>query len=242
MFESIKKKGFQVSALHHAEAILIHDMEDAVEELESVLVAVSVPIEELVYNGGREEEPIQQIKYTLSETFDWEGCVFETRRISEGLEMESVPREIHLLKEFSGGTIALEFEWSNKNPLHDRYLENFKRLHADGVISVGGIITRGESFQDGIRKALEIFAKKNNIDSLRKLEKYYHTTPGQKAIIDYATKSEGSFERGWAHAFANQNFGNTASHWRLLLDMAQRGAGRPCPLVLIGIPAGTVAC
>lgn len=38
MFEKIKRKGFQIVTLHHAEAILTHDMPEAVRELESVLL------------------------------------------------------------------------------------------------------------------------------------------------------------------------------------------------------------
>jgi len=52
MFEKIRKKGFQIRALHHAEAILKHDMPDAAEEIEAVLLDVSVPIEELVRAGA----------------------------------------------------------------------------------------------------------------------------------------------------------------------------------------------
>lgn len=44
MFEKLKKKGFQVLALHHAEAILKHDMADAVTELEQVLLDVQIPV------------------------------------------------------------------------------------------------------------------------------------------------------------------------------------------------------
>jgi hypothetical protein len=39
-------------------------------------------------------------------------------------------------------------------------LENFKRLHADGVISVGAIVTRGKSLHDGMRELIEQFAIK----------------------------------------------------------------------------------
>jgi Restriction endonuclease BglII len=35
------------------------------------------------------------------------------------------------------GVVALEIEWNNKDPFFDRDLENFKRLHAEGAISVG---------------------------------------------------------------------------------------------------------
>lgn len=45
MFEKLKKKGFQVLTLHHAEAILRHDMADAADELEKVLLDVRIPAE-----------------------------------------------------------------------------------------------------------------------------------------------------------------------------------------------------
>ena len=38
MFEAARDKGFQIFALHHAEAILKHDMPEAAEELELVLL------------------------------------------------------------------------------------------------------------------------------------------------------------------------------------------------------------
>ncbi|MEE4379645.1 MAG: hypothetical protein V2J55_19330 [Candidatus Competibacteraceae bacterium] len=40
MFKTLKEKGFQVMALHHAEAILKYDMADAVTEIEEVLLEV----------------------------------------------------------------------------------------------------------------------------------------------------------------------------------------------------------
>ncbi|HPD45380.1 MAG TPA: hypothetical protein P5279_00255 [Anaerohalosphaeraceae bacterium] len=56
MFEKIKQKGFQVLALHHAEAILKHDMSTTAEELETLLAQVSIPARELVQGGGGEGE------------------------------------------------------------------------------------------------------------------------------------------------------------------------------------------
>ncbi|MGO9137952.1 MAG: hypothetical protein ACLP9S_03180 [Syntrophales bacterium] len=56
MFEKIKKKGFQILTLHHAEAILKHDMGLAVDELETVLSGIKIPVAELVEGGGGEGE------------------------------------------------------------------------------------------------------------------------------------------------------------------------------------------
>ena len=139
MFEKIKEKGFQVLALHHAEAILKHDMADAIPELEKVLLDIKIPAEELVRGGGGEGEMTQRLRRALSDYYGWKKHIFEIKKIVDGEEKESISHEIDHVKRFSTGTFALEIEWNNKDPFFDRDLENFKRLHADGVISIGAI-------------------------------------------------------------------------------------------------------
>lgn len=58
---------------------------------------------------------------------------------------ETTSHGIHHMTTFAAGPVACEMEWSNEAPFHYRGLESCKRLHADGVISVGGIISRGAS-------------------------------------------------------------------------------------------------
>ncbi len=186
MFEKIKEKGFQVLALHHAEAILTHDMDRAVEELESVLLDVRIPVQELIYGGGGEGELTQRLRKVLSDTYGWKKHIFEIKKIVDGIEKESVSHEIDHVKVFPSGTFALEIEWNNKDPFYDRDLENFKRLHADGVISIGAVITRGESLHGGMRELLETFALKEGIDSIEKLAIFYNPTQRQKEWIEKA--------------------------------------------------------
>jgi hypothetical protein len=240
MFEKIKKKGFQVLALHHAEAILKHDMSAAIDELEAVLLDITIPVEELVHGGGGEGELTQRLRKALADKHGWRKHNFEIKKIVDGKEKESVSHEIDHVKDFASGTFALEIEWNNKDPFFDRDLENFKRLHADGVISIGGIITRGTSLQEGMRELIEAFAQKQGIDSLGKLSEFYTPTPRQKELIEKAAKSKGSFEQGWAHAFVSDKFGEATTHWRKLDDRVHRGVGNPCPLLLIGIPKAVV--
>jgi len=140
------------------------------------------------------------------------------------------------VKVLPNGTVALEIEWNNKDPFYDRDLENFKRLHADGVISVGAIITRGSSLQEGVRELVEAFALKEGVSSMSELSRFYNPTERQKEHIERATRAKGSFERGWAHAFVSDKFGEATTHWRKLEDRVYRGVGNPCPLLLIGIP------
>jgi hypothetical protein len=40
--------------------------------------------------------------------------------------------------------------------------------------------------------------------------------------------------------FRSDKFGEATTHWRKLEDRVRRGAGNPCPLLLIGLPAAIV--
>ena len=241
MFEKIRKKGFQIRALHHAEAILKHVMPDAAEEIEAVLLDVSVPIEELVRGGGGEGLVTQRIRRSFSGNHKWKKHVFEIKKIVDGEQKESVSREIDHVKVFPGGTIALEIEWNNKDPFYDRDLENFKRLHAEGAISIGGLITRGKSLQDALQDYLEEFAVKHDIDSVEKLLPYYTPTPRQAGLYEKAAKIKGSFAKGWAYVFFKDKYGQSTTHWRKLEDRMNRGVGNPCPLLLIGLPKEVIS-
>src|SRR5262249_6679637 len=65
--------------------------------------------------------------------------------------------------------IALEIEWNNKDPFFDRDLENFKRLHTEGGISIGVIITRGTSFQSSLLKFVRRWVEENQLDNFDRL-------------------------------------------------------------------------
>jgi hypothetical protein len=236
MLEKAQRKGFQILTMHHAEAILKHDMPDALLDIEHLLLGISIPVEELVRGGGGEGELTQRLRKTLAEDFDWKKHVFEIKKTIDGEERESISHEVDHVKRFRAGTLALEIEWNNKDPFFDRDLENFKRLHADGAISAGAIITRGSTLQDHFRVAVAQFARDHAISDLRALSKFYTPTPRQKTQITNAANSRGSFEEGWAHAFVSDKFGEATTHWRKLEDRVHRGVGSPCPLLLIGIP------
>ncbi len=227
-------------ALHHAEAILKHDMPEAIDELEAVLLDAKIPVEELIRGGGGEGELTKRLRRRLANDFGWRKHNFEIKKIIDGEERESISHEIDHVKKFPKGIIALEIEWNNKDPFFDRDLENFKRLHADGVISIGGIITRGSSLQDGLKEIVAEFAKKRGLNSFESLARYYSPTKRQEKIIKRAAERKGSFEEGWAHAFVSDKFGEATTHWRKLEDRVRRGVGNPCPLLLIGIPKDIV--
>jgi len=66
MFEKLTENGFQILTLHHAAAILTHDMADAVAELEAVLSSAEIPTEELIRSGGGEGKFTQRLRRALS--------------------------------------------------------------------------------------------------------------------------------------------------------------------------------
>ena len=227
---------------HHAEAILRHDLTSAAEDVESVLSSIELPVEELVRGGGGEGQLTQRIRNGLTDNHGWQKHNFEIKRVVDGVEKESISHEIDHVSFFEHGTCALEIEWNNKDPFFDRDLENFKRLHADGVISIGFIITRGESLHSSLRAIIADFARDRNIASIDDLGKYdYKPTDRQRDLIRKRVERTGSFPEGWAGAFVADKFGEATTHWRKLQDRVARGVGNPCPLVLIGIPKDVVA-
>lgn len=239
MLDRLAEKGFDVLPLHHANAILVHDMSGVLTDLEAALVDIELPIEELIRGGGGEGQLTQRIRRKLNDVLGWKKHRFEVVKIVDGEPKEAISHEVDHVKTFGDYTCALEIEWNNKDPFFDRDLENYKRLHADGVISIGVIITRGRSFQDSIRDHIEKFAQDNAIDSLDKLLPFYTPTSRQSRNIERQTERFDSFRIGWANAFVADKFGEATTHWRKLEDRVSRGVGNPCPLLLIGIP-GTI--
>ena len=239
MFDKLRKHNFQVLALHHAEAILKHDLQELEGELEQVMLKVAIPAEELVRGGGGESGNTQRIRNALSDK-GWEKTQFTITKTINGRTTGSITHEVDHVRQCAGGTVALEIEWNNKDPFFDRDLENFKRLHAEGAISVGVIVTRGETLHDSLREIVESFAQRNGIRRLADLEEFYTPTPRQQAAITRAAKTAGSFEKGWAKIFVSDKFGEATTHWRKLQDRIDRGVGNPCPLLLIGLPREVV--
>lgn len=243
MFDSLRAKGFQISFLSHAEAILQIDFPEAVGELEVALASATIPIEEIIAGGGGEAKGTQRLRNALSR-LGWPKFTFTIVKTINGVERESVSHEIDHVRTFNGGRLALEIEWNNKDPFYDRDLENFKRLHADGAISVGIIVTRGKSLHDNMRTAVRRFFDDRQIDGFDDLLHWgYSPTTRQRAAVEERVKrvrNPASFRDAMADKFVADKFGEATTHWRKLEDRVHRGVGNPCPLLLIGLPDSIV--
>lgn len=238
--KKLKEKGFEILTLHHADAILKYDMSLAMKEIEEALLSIYITVEELIYGGGGEGLLTQRLRKKFSDELGWKKHNFEMKKIIDGVEIESQTHEVDHVKKFNGFTIALEIEWNNKDPFYDRDLENFKRLHATGAISIGVIITRGQSLQENLINLVEGFAFSKGIKNVETLKQYYTPTPRQIKLIEKAKKTKKSFEKGWATQFVSDKFVKSSTHWVKLEDRVRRGVGNPCPLLLIGIPKEVV--
>ena len=106
MFESLTARGFQVVPLHHAAAILTHDMPDAVRELTGILEGARIPVEELIRGGGGEGEFTQRLRRELAQ-LGWVKHNFEIKKTVDGSEKESISHEIDHVKTFPTGTFDL---------------------------------------------------------------------------------------------------------------------------------------
>jgi hypothetical protein len=239
----LQGKGFEVQYLSHASAILSVDFPDALTELCTVLIDITIPIEEIIAGGGGEAKGTQRLRKALTD-LKWPKTTFTVQKIINGKEREAISHEIDHVREFPAGTIALEIEWNNKDPFFDRDLENYKRLHADGAISVGVIVTRGKSLHNNMRDLVRRFVDERKIENLEGLKEwgYEPTSKQRNAINKRMTRKRKplSFQDAFVDKFVADKFGEATTHWRKLEDRVHRGVGNPCPLLLIGLPDSIV--
>jgi hypothetical protein len=248
MFEALRKKGYQIDFVSHALAILEIDFPDAAAELEKALLNQSVPIEEIIGSGGGETKGTQRLRNGLTAQ-GWLKETFTITKTINGEPRESISHKVDHVRvvERQDGRryrIALEIEWNNKDPSFDRDLENFKRLHSEGGISVGVIITRGTSLQDNLLNFVRDWVEEKQIDNFERLSELgiSQTTRQKREVLKRVERIRNPipFRDAWAGQFVSDKFGAATTHWRKLNDRLTRGVGNPCPLVLIGLPESIV--
>lgn len=236
MWAELRARGYQIEFCSHAEAILRVDFRKPTKELRSVLAGLRIPIESLVRGGGGEAAITQGLRKSLT-ALEWKKHTFEIKKLINQKERESISHEMDHVRRCSNGNLALEIEWNNKDPFFDRDLENFKRLHVEGAISVGIIITRGRELQAKLRDFVLAFARRHRIGGFDELAVFgVRPTDRQREEVNRRVKSGSTFAEAWADAFCSDKFGQATTHWRKLEDRVRRGVGNPCPLLLIGIP------
>ena len=243
MLTALVDADFEVDFRSHARAILQLDFPEVADQLEEVLLASTIPIEEIIGSGGGETKGTQRLRRALKGR-GWQKHNFIVQRTIDGVQREAQSHEVDHIRVFASGVVALEIEWNNKDPFFDRDLENFKRLHSDGAISLGIIVTRGASLQAAMKGLVERFANEQQISSYEDVDRI-GLSPTRRQKTDVLRRVQRKrnpipFRQAWVDSFVSDKFGSATTHWAKLEDRVLRGVGNPCPLVLIGLPASIV--
>src|SRR5215813_5829974 len=226
MFEALKNKGYEIEFVSHSSAILEIDFPDAAAELEQAMLNQSVPIEEIIRSGGGETKGTQRLRNGLTAK-GWVQETFTIKKTINDEPRESISHKVDHVRIFdrSNGKryrLALEIEWNNKDPFFDRDLENFKRLHAEGGISLGIMITRGTSLQSDMRGLVRRWVDDNSIDDFDRFEALgMARTARQKREVLKRTQRKRNplpFREAWVDKFVSDKFGEATTHWRKLDD------------------------
>ena len=157
----------------------------------------------------------------------------------DGEPKQSTTHEIDHVRKVGGHALALEIEWNNKDQFFDRDLENFRRLHAEGAISAGVIITRGASLQRDIVDIIRGCADAHGVRGFDDLPRLGPKTTVHREGVEEKTSRGVPFTQAWAEELAGK-FGASTTHWVKLQERLSRGVGNPCPLLLVGIPSSVV--
>lgn len=238
MLADLTARGFDVRAVNHARAVLTKDFPEPLRELCEALLAVRIADVELVRGGGGEANSTQRLRRSLTDRRWFKRNVVIRKTVDE-IERAAMSHEIDHVRRTDSGAIALEIEWNNKDPFFDRDLENFQRLHSEGAISVGAIVTRGASLQESMVQIVTDCAISHEVGDFDDLHARFGLSPTarQRAMV----RAEGAgFIQDWARRFVQDKFGSATTHWQKLQERIERGVGNPCPLLLIGIPAASI--
>ena len=237
MFDDLRAMGFDIATRNHARAILTHDFAGELGGLLDTLAGFRISMAELIGGGGGESGQTQRLRRALHEQ-GWRKHNFTVQTIVDGTVREAQGHEVDHVRRAPAGTLALEIEWNNKDPFFDRDLENFQRLHAQSAISLGIVVTRGRSMQDGFLGRITGWLRAHDLSSEDDLERLGlgNRTPRQKAKVAADVGRGTSFADAFARQFVSDKFGPASTHWAKLEDRVLRGVGNPCPLLLIGLP------
>lgn len=241
VIDALRGLGFDVLTRNHAEAILAVDFPGETAELVDALSGFRIPPDEVVGSGGGEARSTQRLRRGLAQA-GWRKHRFETALTVDGRVKEAITHEIDHVRYGARGTLALEIEWNNKDPFFDRDLENFQRLHAQSVISLGIIVTRGAALNAGMAGLVAGFLRERGVADAEALMQFgmKRRTDRQVQAVERLVAGGAEFAEAFARTFIADKFGQATTHWKKLEDRVRRGVGNPCPLLLLGLPASVV--
>ncbi len=207
----LEQAGFDVQTESHARAILTTDFPEPLRELCEILMEFRISDVELIRGGGGEAKFTQRLRRSLT-NLGWLKQNIEIKKIVDGIERAATTHAIDHVRKTDNGTIALEIEWNNKDPFFDRDLENFQRLHSEGAISLGIIVSRGQSLQQNLAQIVKTCAVNHDVRGVTDLIQFgLNPTRRQTLMLRDATED---FVDAWASKFVLDKFGSSTTHWK----------------------------
>lgn len=137
------RDNYEVHERRHACAILEKDFLDEWNDIISILKKFRLYRSHILAPGGRKSQISEWFEKSFSDR-SWKEKKFVTKYLVENEEKETKSHKIDCFK----NRIAVEVEWSNKDPFFDRDLHTFSVLFDVGSVSVGVIITKSNELRE----------------------------------------------------------------------------------------------
>jgi hypothetical protein len=136
------EENYEVHEWKHAAAILRTDFPNEWAEIMQVLSEIRVRRSHVLVGGGGRSKITQSIDGAFYAR-GWEEKKWATRIVVDDVATDSPTHKVDCYK----NRVAVEIEWSNKDPFFDRDLNNFRLLFDLRAISVGVIITKCDEYR-----------------------------------------------------------------------------------------------
>lgn len=144
---------YEIHEWKHACAVLRGDFFEEWNDLIEILNEFKLKKSDVLAPGGG-LSPISQWFNNAFRPRGWNEKAFDTQIVVDKYEINTPTHKVDCVK----NGVALEIEWSNKDPFYDRDLNNFRLLFDLRAISVGVIITKSDELSDIFRE-LGIWSK-----------------------------------------------------------------------------------
>lgn len=147
------RTNYEIHEWKHASAILENDFPQEWRDIIEVLMGFRLKRSDVLAPGGG----LSSISQWFNRSFrhrGWTEKAFETKIVVDRHEIQSPTHKVDCVK----NRVALEIEWSNKDPFFDRDLNNFRLLFELRAISIGIIITKSDELSE-IIKDLGVWTK-----------------------------------------------------------------------------------
>jgi len=147
------QNAYVVGEWKHALAVLSVDFPNEWADILAALRGFRLKRSHVVAGGGN----VSKVSQSINQSFykrGWTEKKFETKIVVDETELASPTHKVDCFK----NGVALETEWSNKDPFFDRDLNNFRLLFELRAASVGVIITKNDDLET-IFRAEKIWEK-----------------------------------------------------------------------------------